>query len=68
MTFKSVQIRYPLFHELTCTTIAFRALLNPVFYAEAKIRFPSPTPAIILGCIHMASERGYVRVHSRWRL
>ena len=41
---KSIQIRFLFFHTLPCATIAFRALLSPLFYVRWKIRFPSPTP------------------------
>ena len=41
---KSVQIRFLFFHALPRATIAFRALLSPLFYVQWKIRFPSPTP------------------------
>jgi hypothetical protein len=41
---KSIQIRFPFFHALPRATIAFRALLSPLFYVRWKIRFPSPTP------------------------
>jgi len=43
---KSIQIRFLIFHVLTRTKIAFRALRSPLFDVLWKIRFPSPTPMI----------------------